>query len=196
MIRCAFLEMERLPSRLTPRWTSDSISSMSEPGSMTTPQPMMQRRPLWRMPDGIVCSTYFSRPTTTVWPALLPPEKRTTTSTCGVMTSTTLPLPSSPHCAPITTMFLDMSCPSHSLEALGRIREDLGDRQRALAAAAEVERQQLAGRRARTAGDEHVVHALGARIFGRCCATTSADVLRSGGLTSAQASRPRLWCGV
>src|SRR2546423_653503 len=109
---------------------------MSEPGSTTTPQPITQRQPLCRIPEGIVCSTYFSRPTTTVWPALLPPEKRTTTSTCGVMTSTTLPLPSSPHCAPITTMFLDMSCPSHSLEALGRIREDLGHRQRALAAAA------------------------------------------------------------
>src|SRR2546427_11819493 len=151
---------------------------MSEPGSMTTPQPMIQRRPLWRMPDGIVCSTYFSRPTTTVWPALLPPEKRTTTSTCGVMTSTTLPLPSSPHCAPITTMFLDMSCPSHSLEALGRIRQDLGHRQRALAAAAEIERQQLAGRRARTAGDEHVVHALGARIFDRFFESTTDDVPR------------------
>src|SRR2546426_964807 len=162
---------------------------MSEPGSMTTPQPMIQRRPLWRMPDGIVCSTYFSRPTTTVWPALLPPEKRTTTSTCGVMTSTTLPLPSSPHCAPITTMFLAMSCPSHSLEALGRIREDLGHRQRALAAAAEIERQQLAGRRAWTAGDEHVVHALGARIFDRFFESTTDDVARHRRPEIAKASR-------
>src|SRR2546425_11686110 len=189
MIRCAFFEMNRLPSRLTPRWTSDSISSMSEPGSMTTPQPMMQRRPLWRMPDGIVCSTYFSRPTTTVWPALLPPEKRTTTSTCGVMTSTTLPLPSSPHCAPITTMFLDMSCPSYSRKARGRIREGLGHRQRALAAAAEIERQQLAGRRARTADDEHVVHALRARVLDRLLEAAADDVARHGGAEIAEAPR-------
>src|SRR5262249_58635047 len=104
---------------------------MSEPGSMTTPQPTTQRQPLWRIPDGIVCSTYFSRPTTTVWPALLPPENRTTTLTWGVMTSTTLPLPSSPHCAPMTTMFLDMPPPSHAFEALRRVPEYVGHRQRA-----------------------------------------------------------------
>src|SRR6266850_1153685 len=109
---------------------------MSEPGSMTTPQPMTQRRPLWRMPDGIVCSTHFSRPTTTVWPALLPPWKRTTTFTCGVMTSTTLPLPSSPHCVPTTTM-LGMTVPPcgfskmllRALEHVGhRLRPRVGDR--------------------------------------------------------------------
>src|SRR5256884_3433038 len=148
-----------------PRWTSDSISSMSEPGSMTTPQPITHRRPLCRMPEGIVCSTYLSRPTTTVWPALLPPEKRTTTSTCGVMMSTTLPLPSSPHCAPMTTMFLDMSCPSQSLETLGRVREDVGHPEHALAAAAQIEREQLAGGRARAADHQHVAHALRARVI-------------------------------
>src|SRR5437773_1212684 len=66
MIRCAFFEMKRLPSSVTPRCTSDSISSISDPGSTTTPQPMTQRQPGWRMPEGIVCRTYFSRPTTTV----------------------------------------------------------------------------------------------------------------------------------
>src|SRR5712691_5372694 len=104
MIRCAFLEMKRLPSRVTPRRTSVSISSMSAAGLMTTPQPITQRRPVCRIPDGIECRTYFSRPTTTVWPALSPPWYRTTTLTCGVSTSTTLPLPSSPHCVPTTTM--------------------------------------------------------------------------------------------
>ena len=77
---------------------------------------MTQRQPSWRMPEGIECNTYFSRPTTTVWPALLPPWYRTTTLTWGVMISTTLPLPSSPHCAPITTMFLGMRPSSHTLE--------------------------------------------------------------------------------
>src|SRR5712664_4005234 len=151
---------------------------MSEPGSITTPQPMTQRRPLWRIPDGIVCSTYFSRPTTTVWPALLPPEKRTTTSTCGVMMSTTLPLPSSPHCAPITTMFLGMSRPSHSLEALRRVRQDLGHRQHPLAAPLEIQRQQLARRRARTADDQDVAHALRPRIFDGFLEPTTDDVPR------------------
>src|SRR5438034_10267928 len=60
MIRCAFFEMKRLPSRVTPRWTSDSISSMSEPGSTTTPQPTTQRQPRWRMPEGIDWRTYFT----------------------------------------------------------------------------------------------------------------------------------------
>src|ERR1051325_2595173 len=77
---------------------------MREAGLTTTPQPMMLRRPGWRIPEGIVWSTNFSRPTTTVWPALLPPWYRTTTSTSGAMQSTTLPLPSSPHCIPTTTM--------------------------------------------------------------------------------------------
>ena len=40
---------------------------------MTTPQPMTQRQPGWRMPEGIDWSTNFSLPTTTVWPALFPP---------------------------------------------------------------------------------------------------------------------------
>src|SRR4051812_38006262 len=41
---------------------------------------------------------------TIVWPALLPPWKRTTASACSASRSTTLPLPSSPHWAPTITM--------------------------------------------------------------------------------------------
>jgi hypothetical protein len=40
---------------------------------MTTPQPITQRQPRWRIPEGMVWSTNFSFPTTTVCPALLPP---------------------------------------------------------------------------------------------------------------------------
>ena len=40
---------------------------------MTTPQPMTQRQPLCRMPDGMDWRTNLSLPTTTVCPALLPP---------------------------------------------------------------------------------------------------------------------------
>ena len=40
---------------------------------------------------------------TSVWPALWPPWKRTTTSARSDSQSTILPLPSSPHCEPTTT---------------------------------------------------------------------------------------------
>src|SRR3989441_530858 len=175
MIRCAFFEMKRLPSSVTPRCTSDSISSISEPGSITTPQPTTQRQPLCRMPDGIVCSTYFSRPTTTVWPALLPPEKRTTTFTCGVMTSTTFPLPSSPHCVPTTTM-LGMADPPNVCEMPLRMLEHVPHGQRALAAAGQVQRQQLIGPRARAAHHQHMVHALGAGVGQRVLQAAADDV--------------------
>src|SRR6516162_5236965 len=42
----------------------------------------------------------------TVWPALWPPEYRATTLKRSERTSTILPLPSSPHCAPIMTAVL------------------------------------------------------------------------------------------
>src|SRR5262245_51091841 len=149
---------------------------MSEPGSMTTPQPTTQRQPLCRIPDGIVCSTYFSRPTTTVCPALLPPEKRTTTFTCGVITSTTLPLPSSPHCAPITTM-LGMIAPSSRFSKIlpGSIQHR-GDRQRPLAAAGQVERQQLAGLRPWAADHQHVADPLRAGVGDRLLEPAADDI--------------------
>ena len=43
--------------------------------------------------------------TTSVWPALWPPWKRTTTSARSDSQSTIFPLPSSPHCEPTTTTF-------------------------------------------------------------------------------------------
>src|SRR5262245_35897258 len=133
------------------------------------------------MPEGIVCRTYFSRPTTTVWPALLPPEKRTTTFTCGVMMSTTLPLPSSPHCAPTTTM-LGMAAPLCFVKVPFRMLEHVAHAERALPAPGQVQCQQLpragaplpapgqvqcqqlprAG--ARAANHEDVPHALGAGV--------------------------------
>src|SRR5438874_630140 len=163
MMRCAFFEMKRLPSSVTPRWTSDSISSMSEPGSTTTPQPMTHRQPGCRMPEGIVCRTYFSRPTTTVWPALLPPANRATTFTCGARRSTTFPLPSSPHCVPTTTM-LGMA---HTSEEARRVGQELGDHERALRSVREVERQDLVvppAARHRGAEARHVRLEVGPRV--------------------------------
>src|SRR5882672_53853 len=148
---------------------------MSEPGSTTTPQPITQRQPLCRIPEGIVCSTYFSRATTTVWPALLPPWKRTTTFTCGVMTSTTFPLPSSPHCVPTTTM-LGMAVPLDSLEVPFRMLEHVPHRQRALPAPGQVQGQQLAVRRARAAHHQDVAHALGAGVGQRVVEPAADDV--------------------
>src|SRR5262245_35423683 len=176
---------------------------MSEPGSMTTPQPTTHRQPLCKIPEGIVCSTYFSRPTTTVCPALLPPEKRTTTFTWGVITSTTLPLPSSPHCAPITTMFGMAALlirrglrplrapPVHLDEVPLRMVQHVAHRQRALAAAHQVHRQQLLGARAGAAHHEHVAHPLGARVGDRLVQPPADDVARHRDPAVAQAARQR-----
>src|SRR4029453_16306813 len=175
MIRCAFLEMKRLPSSVTPRRTSASISSISEPGSMTTPQPITQRQPGCRMPDGIVCRTYFSRPTTTVWPALLPPAKRATTFTCGASMSRTLPLPSPPHAVPPTTM-LGMTRTS---EYVLWMFEDLTDRQHALRSVREIRCHHLTRAGARMADHQHLPHPGG-----------------PGGEGAAAARGPRSWFGL
>src|SRR6266478_1383597 len=172
MIRCAFFEMKRLPSSVTPRRTSASISSMSEPGSTTTPQPITQRQPGCRMPDGIVCRTYFSRPTTTVWPALLPPAKRATTFTCGARMSTTLPLPSSPHCVPTTTM---LGMASTSKYALWMV-EDLSDHQHALRSVCEIHRHDLLRAGARMADDEDLSHTLRPGVRDRLVEPAADDV--------------------
>src|SRR5688500_15590049 len=55
------------------------------------------------MPDGIRWNLNVSPSRTIVWPALLPPWKRTTRSACSASRSTTLPFPSSPHWAPTIT---------------------------------------------------------------------------------------------
>src|ERR1700710_2078335 len=54
-----------------------------------------------------------------VWPALLPPWKRTMASAFSASRSTTLPLPSSPHWAP-TTQIPDISRPVYSACDSGR----------------------------------------------------------------------------
>src|SRR6478736_503959 len=55
------------------------------------------------MPEGISDRTCFCPSITSVWPALCPPWKRATAAARAVSRSTTLPLPSSPHCVPMTT---------------------------------------------------------------------------------------------
>ena len=90
---------------------SSSPSRMS--GSTTTPGPIRFTRARLRGCRPAPRAARSSRPSTTsVWPALLPPWKRTTRSARGASQSTSLPLPSSPHCAP--TAISVVTCPSSS----------------------------------------------------------------------------------
>src|ERR1043166_605082 len=59
----------------------------------------------------------------TVCPALLPPWLRTTMSARAVSTSMILPLPSSPHCAPIRIVFA-IAAPFAAKKFSRRIRQD------------------------------------------------------------------------
>src|SRR5690606_1052542 len=68
------------------------------------PLPITGVTPGDRMPEGSRCSAYFSSPTTTVWPALLPPLNFTTQSVRSPSRSVALPLPSSPHWTPTITI--------------------------------------------------------------------------------------------
>src|SRR5919204_5538556 len=103
MIRCA-LALIRSPLASMPLARRPSISSVSTRGSTTTPLPMTHSLPGYRIPLGIRWKAHFWPSRTIVWPALLPPWKRTTMSACSARRSTTLPLPSSPHWTPTITM--------------------------------------------------------------------------------------------
>src|SRR5881275_206049 len=102
MIRWALAEM-RSALVSTRRRRSSSSSSVSTLGSITTPLPITHSLPRCRIPDGIRWSFQVCPLRTIVWPALLPPWKRTTTSARSASRSVTFPFPSSPHWAPTTT---------------------------------------------------------------------------------------------
>src|SRR5947199_3152193 len=105
MIKCACsLTRSQRSSARYPRLRSASISPTRTSGSITTPGPSMQMRPGWSTPAGTRFRMVFSPFTTSVWPALLPPWKRTTTSALAARRSTTFPFPSSPHCVPMMTV--------------------------------------------------------------------------------------------
>ena len=93
----------------TPRAASMSASFSSAGSDRTTPLPMKHCRCWRRMPDGISDRMVFSPSMTSVWPALCPPWKRATAVARSVSRSTILPLPSSPHWAPMTTTILPIS---------------------------------------------------------------------------------------
>ena len=79
MITCALPDMRSL-SVAMPLDSSMSISSTSTCGSMTQPLPITGVTASYMMPLGMRCSASFVSPWMTVWPALLPPWKRTTKS--------------------------------------------------------------------------------------------------------------------
>ena len=95
-------EMRSRSNTGTPCLMSMALSLNSASSDSTTPLPMKQRTCSRRMPDGISDSTVLCPPMTSVWPALWPPWKRATAAARSVSRSTTLPLPSSPHCVPMT----------------------------------------------------------------------------------------------
>src|SRR6056297_632771 len=101
----------------TPRSISAAASSTSASMDRTTPLPIRHRTPSLRIPEGIRCSTVFSAPITSVWPALWPPWKRATAAARSVSRSTILPLPSSPHWVPMTTTFLPIMVVVRGCEA-------------------------------------------------------------------------------
>src|SRR3954454_20498882 len=125
MIRCALAESLR-PLTSTPRARRSSISPHRTAGSTTTPLPITQVLPGYRMPDGMRWNFHVSPAWMIVCPALLPPWKRTTTSARSASRSMTLPLPSSPHWAPTITV-PGMSWGSVGGWALGPVP---GDRRR------------------------------------------------------------------
>ena len=88
----------------TPDAVSRSISARNVIGSTTTPLPITGTTWSYNTPDGMSCRANRCPLTTSVWPALWPPWYRTTSAISLAMVSVTLPLPSSPHCVPTTTV--------------------------------------------------------------------------------------------
>src|SRR5262249_1541847 len=116
-----------------------SISRSSAQGSTTTPFPITESFPGRTTPEGSRLSRYSTLPMTSVWPALCPPWKRTTTSARSESQSTILPLPSSPHWARIPATF---AMTPGSLSRSGSVhREDC----RTLEAVAAIEAPCLSG---------------------------------------------------
>src|SRR5437763_16513954 len=86
--------------------------------------------------------------------------------------STTLPLPSSPHCVPTTTMLGMASSPEYALWML----EDLAHGQHALRSIRKIHRDGLARPGARVAHDEGLTDALRPRVGDRLLHPAADDI--------------------
>mmetsp|Transcript_21116 Transcript_21116/g.69830 ORF Transcript_21116/g.69830 Transcript_21116/m.69830 type:complete len:204 (+) Transcript_21116:1809-2420(+) len=99
---CARDEMTNFSSEES---SPNCLSSSKSVGTWTTtPLPMTLTHVSRSMPQGRRWNAYFLPSTSSVWPAFAPPLNRHTRSARPASTSTSLPLPSSPHWAPSTTM--------------------------------------------------------------------------------------------
>src|SRR5215510_3717828 len=92
------------------------------------------------------------------------------------MTSTTLPLPSSPHCAPTTTMLAICHSCAQLLEVPPGLTEHLAHVQFALAPAGQLDVEQPARPGAGATHHEHPAHPLGPRVGQRLVQAPGDDV--------------------
>ena len=96
---------KRLPAGSFPPPSTQSLSSLSNTqGSITIPSPRTSPQSSLVIPDGKRWNFSTLSPRTTVCPALLPPWNLATQVAFSASLSTSLPLPSSPHWAPKTTV--------------------------------------------------------------------------------------------
>src|SRR5579864_4888190 len=102
-IRGQLGEIRRRSNTGTPCSSNSALSAINASSERTTPLPRKQRTCSRNMPEGIDRRIVLRPPMTSVCPALCPPWKRATADARSVSRSTTLPLPSSPHCVPMTT---------------------------------------------------------------------------------------------
>src|SRR4029450_5171561 len=101
--------------------------------------------------------------------------------------STTLPLPSSPHCVPTTTM---LGMASTSEYALWMI-ENLADRRRALRSICKIQRDDLPRPGARVADDQDLTDALRPRVGDRLLEPPADDIASHRGPQVAEPARQR-----
>src|SRR5262245_12045349 len=86
--------------------------------------------------------------------------------------STTLPLPSSPHCVPTTTMLGMVSTSEYALWML----ENLAHGEHAFRSVGKVQRDHLARRGARVADDQHLTDALSPGVGDRFVEPAADDI--------------------
>ena len=108
-MHCTYLSLiKSLPEQSTP-FLSNCLSSLNIVWRCTTtPLPRMFLHLGYRIPQGRRWNAYLVPSTTMVCPALEPPLNLAQTSQSLARMSTSLPLPSSPHCEPRMTQNFEL----------------------------------------------------------------------------------------
>ena len=104
MIRCALAEMRSPLDVHASRAQRVELARSAPAGRSRRRCRSRSACPGRGSPRGSGAASTPRSPRTIVWPALLPPWKRTTASPCSASRSVILPLPSSPHWAPTITI--------------------------------------------------------------------------------------------